>query len=175
MPTSAFIVKVPVAESLVGDLRNRFDATAQLGVPAHITVLFPFMAPADITPAVLEQARVALAQVPAFAFALTGVGQFPDTAYLVPTPQDAFIAMTQALVAAFPMYRPYGGTHLGVVPHLTAAHGDASHAQAVAAELETRLRASGPVQAECSTVTLIENSSGQWKDLHVFQLPPSAA
>ena len=46
MPISAFAVKVPAAEPLVGDLRRRYDATVALGVPAHITLLVPFMDPA---------------------------------------------------------------------------------------------------------------------------------
>jgi hypothetical protein len=37
MAISAFIVKVPGAESLVGALRERFDATSKIGVPAHLT------------------------------------------------------------------------------------------------------------------------------------------
>jgi hypothetical protein len=39
MAESAFIVRVPEAEACVSELRNRFDASVRLGVPAHITVL----------------------------------------------------------------------------------------------------------------------------------------
>ncbi len=42
---AAVLVTVPEAESLVAPLRERFDASTALGVPAHITVLFPFMPP----------------------------------------------------------------------------------------------------------------------------------
>jgi hypothetical protein len=37
MAQTAFIVRVPEAERHVGDLRDRFDPSARLGVPAHIT------------------------------------------------------------------------------------------------------------------------------------------
>jgi len=66
MAESAFIVRVPEAEPRVGALRERFDASVRLGVPAHITVLVPFMSPERISAAVLAEAQVALDEVPAF-------------------------------------------------------------------------------------------------------------
>lgn len=171
MAISAFIVPVPQAEPLVGDLRLRFDATAALGVPAHITVLVPFMDPRQITPAVLERAQRTLDRVAAFSFSLGAVGRFPATAYAVPEPSGPFVRMTRALMEAFPDFPPYGGAHEEIVPHLTVADGDASEAVAVAAELQARLDACGAVMAGCSSVVLIENSTGRWKELHVFHLP----
>jgi hypothetical protein len=61
MPQSAFIVQVPQAEACVADLQGRFDASSQLGVPAHITILAPCMSRALITPPVLVRAQAALA------------------------------------------------------------------------------------------------------------------
>jgi 2'-5' RNA ligase len=171
MPVSAFVVKVPEAESAVGELRNRFDATAMLGVPPHITILFPFMHPEEITSDVLLQAQIALSPVPSFGFSLAGVGRFPTTTYLSPVPPEPFVALTTALIECFPAFRPYGGAHEGVVPHLTVAHGDAANAHAAAVELEQRLGALKPIRTECNSVTLLENSSGRWKEMHVFDLP----
>lgn len=173
MPISAFAVQVPSAEPLVGDLRQRFDATSRLGVPAHITLLVPFMDPQHITPAVLDHAQRALARVDAFPFSLVKVARFPMTTYLAPEPSAPFVAMTMALVEVFPGFQPYGGEHQGVIPHLTVAHGDASEADEAAAELQVRLGASGAVKAECSSVVLLENSTGRWKELYVFHLPPA--
>uniref|UniRef100_C5D118 2'-5' RNA ligase family protein n=1 Tax=Variovorax paradoxus (strain S110) TaxID=543728 RepID=C5D118_VARPS len=171
MAISAFAVKVPSAETLVGDLRQRFDATTKLGVPAHITVLVPFMDPQYITPAVLDRVQRALNPVAAFSFSLGRVGRFPATAYLAPEPPEPFIAMTKALVDVFPDFPPYGGEHQGVVPYLTVAHGEPSEADAAAAELQKRLDASGGIVADCASVVLIENSTGRWEELHVFHLP----
>lgn len=176
MPITAFIVRVPGAEALVGDLRTRFDATVQAGVPAHISVLVPFMDPARLSPAVLTRAQEALGQIPTFEFKLHGIGRFPTTTYLAPEPPDPFIAMTTALVRAFPGFPPYGGEHADVIPHLTVAHGDAERATTAASELEQRLRTAGPVEATCSSVVLLENSTGRWEELHVFRLAlPSSA
>jgi len=77
MSVSAFVVKVPAAERLVGELRMRFDASCKLGAPAHITVLFPFMSAAEITPFVVRRAQVALGDVPSFSFSLgEAIGRF---------------------------------------------------------------------------------------------------
>jgi 2'-5' RNA ligase len=175
MAISAFAVKVPAAEALVEDLRHRYDATVALGVPAHITVLVPFMDPVLITPEILDRAQRALNRTPSFSFSLGKVGRFPETAYLAPEPATPFIAMTLALAEAFPEFPPYGGEHQGVIPHLTVAHGSALDAVAAAAELQTRLSTLGAVHAECTEVALIENSSGRWQDFHTFRLPQASA
>ena len=44
-PQTALIVRVPETEPCVAALRERFDPSAALGVPAHITVLHFFMGP----------------------------------------------------------------------------------------------------------------------------------
>ena len=169
---SAFIVRVPEAEARIGELRRRFDASARLGVPEHITLLFPFMAPQQITGAVLRQAEAALAEVPAFSFRLHKVARFPPAAYLAPEPAEPFIALTAALVHAFPAYPAFRGEHAGVVPHLTVAIGNAEEAGTAAAELARLMRVHGPIAGHCSRVALMENASGMWRDLHAFALPP---
>lgn len=174
MPVSAFIVRVPAAEPLVDDLRRRYDPTFQWGVPAHLSVLVPFMEPADIGPAELERARLALGAVCAFDFTLQTIGRFPTTTYLAPIPAAPFVAMTEALVRAFPAYLPYGGQHPDVIPHLSVSHGDAVLADAAEVELAALLRDAGPVQAHCASVLLIENASGRWREMQVFALPPPA-
>ena len=170
MAETAFIVRVPEAEALVGSLRERFDASAALGVPAHITVLAPFMPPEEITPAVMQQVRSALSVVPAFTFSLARAARFPATAYLAPEPSTPFVAMTQALSQRFPAYPPFKGEHAGIIPHLTVANGNTKEAEFAAGELEERLRVHGPVRSTCAEVVLLENSSGTWKEMHVLAL-----
>ena len=168
---TAFIVNVPEAEAHVAALRSRFDASVHLGVPAHITVLVPFMAPDHITPGVLVQIDAALSQVPSFAFSLSQVRRFPATAYLAPEPAEPFIALTEALVRVFPEFPPFRGEHESIVPHLTVANGNASEVEVAAAELHAVVQSKGPISSFCSSVSLLENSSGLWREMHVFALP----
>lgn len=170
MPVTALIVRVPEAEPLVGDLRARFDPTAEQGVPAHITVLVPFMAPEAVSPQVLAKLHEVVTRLTAFDFHIEGVGRWPNTTFVKPTPAEPFIQLTTAVSKAFPNYPPYAGAHSNIVPHLTVADGSASNAAAAETELTSRLAASGAIASRCSEVALLENSSQAWKVMHVFSL-----
>ena len=172
MGTSAFIVRVPEAEPYVAELRWRYDASAQLGVPAHITILFPFMEAAQISDAVLERAAQAIRGVPCFAFQFSSVGRFPEVAYLAPQPTAPFVELAKALAAAFPEFPPYEGRHATVVPHLTVATGTEEGAEYASKLLSMSLAENGPIQSRCAGVALLENSAGHWKEMHWLSLAP---
>ena len=128
------------------------------------------MAPSDITPAVLHRAQQALAEVRSFPFLLNAVGRFSETTYLAIAEPAPFIALTRAATEAFPGFRPYGGAHDSVVPHLTVAHGNADESGKAEIELRRRLEARGGIQGECTSVVLVENSTGRWESMHTFWL-----
>lgn len=54
---TTLIAPVPLAEPVVGELRQQHDWSARAGVPAHITLLGPFLAPAAVTGATLHRLR----------------------------------------------------------------------------------------------------------------------
>ena len=111
-------VQVPVA---VNRLRDRMDPSAAQGVPAHITLIYPFM-PADrLKDDVRRRVEQIVASEPAFSFTVDSVGRWPNVVYLAPKPADPFRRLTQALADAFPDYPPYAGAHDDVIPHLTIA------------------------------------------------------
>lgn len=170
MSQTGFIVRVPQAEARVASLRDRFDASAALGVPAHITLLFPFMPPEAIDAAVLQGIREALAGACAFDFALASAARFPATAYLAPEPATPFIDLTDRLARRFPAYPPFGGEFESVIPHLTVAHGDAALAELAHAALTRGLAAHGAIHGRCDAVVLLENASGCWREMHAFPL-----
>ena len=111
-------VQVPVA---VNRLRDRMDPSAAQGVPAHVTLLYPFMAPEQLKEDVRRRVEEIVAAEPVFPFALTSVERWPNVVYLTPEPDAPFRRLTRALAAAFPDYPPYEGAHSEVVPHLTVA------------------------------------------------------
>lgn len=117
---SAILVPVPQAEPVVGRLRGRLDRAAGRGVPAHVTVLYPFLPPAQITAAVLARAAAAVASVPGFGCRFARTGWFGDeVVWLAPEPAGPFQALTAAVHAAFPQCPPFGGAFAEVIPHLT--------------------------------------------------------
>jgi 2'-5' RNA ligase len=111
-------VQVPVA---VNRLRDRMDPSAAQGVPAHVTLLYPFMPPDQLKEDVRRLLEGIVASEPVFTFALTSVQRWPNVVWLAPEPDDPFRRLTGALAAAFPDYPPYEGAHPEVVPHLTVA------------------------------------------------------
>jgi 2'-5' RNA ligase len=169
-PITALVARVPEAEPWVGTLREQFDPSARVGVPAHITVLAPFMPPENVSAQVLRRIGRVLSGLPSFSFELRRVGRFAATAFLSPEPATPFIALTNAVVAEFPDYPSYGGAHREIVPHLTVADGDAALADLAADRLAHVLHSDGPIYATCHSIALLENSSGHWKDMHVFAL-----
>jgi 2'-5' RNA ligase len=170
MAKTAFVVRVPEAEVHVRELRERFDPSARLGVPAHITILVPFMAPEQLNNPVLAAIAGAFSQFDPFTFELKGVGRFHATAYLVPDPAEPFIALTNALLEMFPDFPPYGGAYASVVPHLTVADGDPARAEVAERQLTRLMESRGPIHGTCGSVTLMEDSTGRWEEIHAFAL-----
>ncbi len=169
-PATAFVIAVPEAEPLVATLRSRFDPSAATGVPAHITVLHPFMPPAQATPEVLARAEDALRGHEPFHFQLARVERFAGVLYLAPQPAAPFVPLTEALVRAFPAFPPFGGVHERIMPHLTVAQGDEPTLQQADAELHAALRTLGPVAALCHALCLLQNAGGGWREWHRLTL-----
>ncbi|MEX2547913.1 MAG: 2'-5' RNA ligase family protein [Chloroflexota bacterium] len=111
-------VQVPVA---VNRLRDRMDPSAVQGVPAHVTLIYPFMSVDQLTDDVRRRLEQIVATEAAFPFTLTSVRRWPNVVYIAPEPADPFRRLTVALAEAFPDYPPYEGVHEDVVPHLTIA------------------------------------------------------
>jgi 2'-5' RNA ligase len=121
---TALIVVVPEAEHAVGRWRDSYDHAAETGIPAHITLLFPFSPSELVNERLRAELAVLFAGFPAFSFALARIERWPDVVYLAPEPSDPFVHMTEAIVARYPAYPPYGGAHEEVVPHLTVLGSD---------------------------------------------------
>jgi 2'-5' RNA ligase len=152
------IIAVPEAEPHVAELRLAHDPAAALGVPAHITILFPFAPPGSVD----EDAIAGLvASHSAFVFELGSVEYFDeDVTYLAPVPASPFSAITRAVAARWPDYPPYEGVHDEVIPHLTVGN--------ARLELEPPL----PISCQASGVLLIEEDEpgGQWRLRRRFPL-----
>ena len=174
MPQSALGVTVPEAEPWVKDLRERYDPTAAVGVPAHITVLFPFISPDLITDSDLARAAETFQRFRPFEFRLEQVGRFPESLYLVPEPGEPFIALTEVIAREFPEYPPYGGKFTEIVPHLTVANRSAELSTIAETELSEIMKELGPIHAVCHVVELYENSTGHWRWARSFPFQSGA-
>jgi 2'-5' RNA ligase len=157
---SALLVPVPEAESCVRPHRFRYDSVALRGVPAHITVVFPFIPPAAITDEAVDGVRQVLTRFAAFRFSLTKLKRFPEGAvYLAPDPAEPFVRLTTALVERFPAYPAYGGAYADVIPHLTVAQ----LPEVATLDEVNDIQSSLPIQCEAREILLmVENEDHQW-------------
>jgi 2'-5' RNA ligase superfamily len=167
MPETALVVTVPEAEPLVGAWRAKHDWSAQRGVPAHVTVLYPFFPTDRVDESLVKELRSFFALQAPFAFGLTRVARFPDVAWLAPEPSAPFNALTRLIAERYPEFPPYEGIHDEVIPHLTVAEGGPELQDQVEAALKDRL----PFGAEARDVVwLFEGDDGLWREAHRFPL-----
>lgn len=167
MPETALVVTVPEAEPLVADWRAKHDRSAQRGVPAHITLLYPFVPTDRVDDAVLEELRALFAARPAFSISLPRVARFDEVAWLAPEPSEPFAELTRLIVERFPDYPPYEGLHDEIIPHLTVAEGGRDLQDEVEAALEPHL----PITATVDNVAfLFEGADGLWREARRFAL-----
>jgi 2'-5' RNA ligase len=177
---SALLVAVPAAEPAVGEHRARLDSSARDGVPAHLTVLYPFLPPASIDGAVLASLRRLFAGFAPFDVTLDRVSWFGEkVVWLAPCDDGPFRALISAASAAFPSCPPYGNKHAEVIPHLTIGDRDDPGAlRAAAAAVWGHL----PIATRATEVTLMAGPApgnpdippGQWRTLATFPLAAPA-
>src|SRR5437868_6629747 len=125
---TALIVAVPEAERVVGRFRAALDVAAGWGVPAHVTVLYPFLPPDRIDDHLLTTLSQVCEATPRFDVSFAEVKWFGDTVvWLAPQPDHALRQLTAAVWRRFPEAPPYAGAHADVVPHLTIGHDAPKH------------------------------------------------
>jgi hypothetical protein len=170
IPQSGLIVEVPEEEPAVQRHRARLDGSAALGVPAHITVLFPFMPPGMIDAAVRTRLSDLFGAISRFCFRLDRTDWFGgDVLWLAPDDPGPFRVLTSEVCRAFPAFPPYGGLVGDVVPHLTV--GDRQPLPQLRAAEES-VRACLPIEARATAVTLMTQLSagGRWARAAAFGL-----
>lgn len=168
--SSALIVEIPEAEPVVGAHRLRLDESAALGVPAHITVLYPFVPAARVDDPLLDSLTALFARCPAFDYRFARTDWFDDDVlWLAPEDPTPFAVLSDAAGAAFPECPPYGGEFDEVVHHLTVAdRRELDIMRAAETDVVPRL----PVSGRATAVTMLrQRGAGErWERLTRFPL-----
>jgi len=158
---SAVLVTVPEAEPVVGEWRRRYTLDAPAGIPAHVTILFPFVEPERLGDVEGRLAEL-VAGTAAFDLTFARAARWPELLYLVPEPAEPFAALTRAVEREWPDQPPYGGAHETIVPHLTvAASDDPALFDLIAADVEPQL----PIVTRVREASLfVEDHAGRWRE-----------
>ena len=151
------IVVVPEAEAAVGELRRRYDSSAALGVPAHITVLFPFLDTDELDDEVIAEF---FADFAPFDFVLDRVERWEEgIVWLHPEPSEPFVDLTLAVWRRWPHRPPYGGAHDTVIPHLSVS------------ETPIPVDVQLPIASHVDEIALMEEGpEGRWSFRTTFRL-----
>jgi 2'-5' RNA ligase len=171
---TAIIVPVPEAEPIVGRWRRRYTPSGAAGMPAHITLLVPFVDSDALAVDETRRAGDVLARFASIEVTLAATGYFegpPSVLYLDPDPVEPFREMTEALVREFPGHPPYGRRGATIVPHLTVATRlPREELGAIEAEVVVAL----PIAARTREAWLMEYAHATWRLRSRFALGAAA-
>jgi 2'-5' RNA ligase len=130
----------PAAEAAVGQWRSRLDPSADLGVPAHVTVHFPWLAAEHVDDDALGQVTALASGTPPFDVVFRRVGWFGrQVAWLDPEPRETFTRLLTDSAARWPDHPPFEGQFDTVVPHLTLGMGPSPDLDDAVAQIASRL------------------------------------
>ena len=110
------------AGDAVWKIRLDHDPSASLGIPPHVTLMYPFLSPPQLSKPVIQELERLTGNVTPFDFALTNVREFEQgVVYLEPEPPEPFVNLSSEIGSRFGLL-PFGGEFGDVaVPHLTLA------------------------------------------------------
>jgi 2'-5' RNA ligase len=160
---SAVLVPVVEAAPAVNGWREQTcNDKPSIGVPPHITLIFPFVPARQLDGAVVSSLTAIIGGRSSFEFELRDIARFPTCLYLVPDPAEPFIQLTEAIVERFPEHPPFEGAFDPVVPHLTVAHGDERLLDAVESDVARHLTIKS-VAREALLLEEVEPNWGRWQ------------
>ena len=165
MNATALIIEVPESEPIVHSYRARFDKIAARGIPAHITILYPFMPLENITDSVECALRKIVTDNTKFTFHLAEWGKFDTALWLRPAPEIPFINLTETIFKRFPDYPPYDGKHNKIQPHLTVAQYEPQNSENTEwNRIRKSTKTSLPIACTASCLSIYTcDKTGYWK------------
>ena len=153
---STLFAPVPAAEPVVADIRREHDWPAREGVPAHVTLLGPFLPPREIDDDVVDRLAGLFATRESVGVSLSELRRVDDIAYLAVEPDDGLRSLTSMLEEAFPPAPRYGEEFGGPLYHVTIAR---ECDDTLFSALSDLLSGALPIQAIIEEVVLVEHGA----------------
>jgi 2'-5' RNA ligase len=159
---SALVVPVDLPRRLELVHRARV-VSAALGMPAHVTLLFPFKGADELREADRRRIAGILRTTGPIPYRLTVIRDWDDARYLVVDPGDPFTRLVERLVGAYPTWTPYGGA-FPYVPHVTISEGAPDEHPAIADPRSPLERLAD------EAVLMAQGDDGRWRVRWRFQV-----
>jgi 2'-5' RNA ligase len=125
LETALLIIPPKPVQVFSFPIREQYDVESfESNVPAHITLLYPFVPPEQVEIAIDELNRLCSGISP-FEVTLDHYGTFKGAIFLETSDPEPIVQLHQQLSQSFPEYPVYGGEHgTELHPHLTLARFD---------------------------------------------------
>ena len=119
--TALVIVPPKNVQAFAYPIREEYASLSFHQMPAHMTLLYPFVSEGEIDPA-LRTLNEVCSHIAPFELVLDRYDRFENVHYLTTSEPDKVFRMQGILAEAFPDYPLYSGIHgSDFVPHLTLA------------------------------------------------------
>ncbi len=166
---TGLIIPVPSFQDFVDTWRPAVDGVPPVGVPAHVTVLYPFLPP-TLAERCIDELGAFFAAWPRFTYSLEEIGWFDDQVVFVrPRPTSSFVDLTNAVEERWGL-PPYRGEIQDPQPHVTIGReGSEAEMRRVAAAASELL----PVETQVADqVWLMQGTPDppHWAQTHRFDL-----
>jgi 2'-5' RNA ligase superfamily len=174
MPTpgrTGLVIPVPAADALLGSVGARYPGTVRAGLPAHVSLLYPFVVAAKLDERVttaLHELFVEQVPIPVDFVACYRRGGFVA---LHPAPSDHLKELMARIWRRWPDVVPYEGAYADLEPHVTIAM---RCSEQLAVRIEQEVTAELPIRAELREAWLLAYG-GQWILRNRFEFCDSAA
>jgi 2'-5' RNA ligase len=162
---TALVLLVPDAEPLVRGWRAAHDPSAAEGLPAHITVLYPFVPEGNLTEATYGTLGRICRERSAMTITFEKVGRFPSVLWLDP----GSIECTRLLATVrlrWPECPPYGRSNTEPIPHLTVTDGAD---EATTLEADAHGRRGLPLETSIASLSLMVFDGAAWANRRQFE------
>jgi 2'-5' RNA ligase len=158
------------ARAQLEPVREEFHAdSVAIGIPLHVTLLYPFAPPNKVDEVALTDLFV---KFDAFTLTLRGVATWPLVVYAIPEPREQLLAMMHALFDQYPEYPPYDGEIAEPEPHATLSElAPTESIEEVAAAIRAKTESFFPITCEVRDVALLEeDEADRWRERRRFPL-----
>lgn len=170
MPTegqTGVAIPVPEADPLLAAVAMRFPEAVRQGVPAHVSVLYPFLPAEKLDDRVISGLSELFAGQPAMSVTFGACHRSGEFVALRPEPIEGLEELVSDARRRWPEVLPYEGLYGGVEPHVTVAlHTTEERAAVVESEIVPEWL---PISAELREAWLLI-FNGRWTVRQRFEL-----
>jgi 2'-5' RNA ligase len=166
---TGLVLALPALDASLRRWRRR-DPAARLGMPAHVTLIYPFMDSRSVDDDVRARLRDLSASLPPLELQFDRIGDFRGGLWLELAEPRGVLGLISALAEAFPDWPPYGGAFETPVPHLTIAQAP----EPLLAPMRREVPRVLPLAARAEAVSLYARFDEGWVPIERFALGASA-